>query len=115
MGSAERTGFSWIVTQRDDAAVLSAVGDLDLASMEEFRSGIGQAMSGLRPPYVDVDLQRVYFCDSSGLNTLIWAANTVEAAGGRLRLSGLQPRVTRLLRLTGLDRRFSLRDAPTGS
>ncbi|MEV4798457.1 STAS domain-containing protein [Nonomuraea sp. NPDC049421] len=114
MGSIDRAGFSWVVTQRDDAAVLSPCGDLDLSSMEEFRSGLAEAMSCLRPPFVVVDLHEVDFCDSSGLNALIWAANTVEAAGGRLRLSGLQPRVSRLMRMTGLDRRFTLQDAPAG-
>ncbi|MEV0614407.1 STAS domain-containing protein [Nonomuraea sp. NPDC050404] len=114
MGYADRTGFSWIVTQRDDAAVLSPHGDLDLASMSEFRDGLTQAMECQRPPEVVVDLQGVSFCDSSGLNTLIWAANTVEGAGGRLRLAGAQPRVTRLLRMTGLDKRFSLCDSTAG-
>ncbi|MFB4280528.1 MULTISPECIES: STAS domain-containing protein [unclassified Nonomuraea] len=115
MANAQCTGFTWIVTQRDGAAVLSPEGDLDLATMEEFRNGLAQAMKCHRPPLVVVDLQGVGFCDSSGLNTLIWAANTVEAAGGRLQLSGAGPRVTRLLRLTGLDRRFSPCDTPAAS
>ncbi|GAA3661235.1 STAS domain-containing protein [Nonomuraea antimicrobica] len=115
MGSADRIGFSWIVTERDDSAVLSPAGDLDLASMEEFRNGLTQAMACMRPPLVVVDLEGVAFCDSSGLNTLIWAANAVEAAGGRLRLTGLQPRVTRLLRLTGLDKRFVVCETTGGS
>ncbi|GAB2909339.1 STAS domain-containing protein [Nonomuraea fastidiosa] len=114
MGSIGRTGFSWVVTQRDDAAVLCPCGDLDLSSMEEFRSGLSEAMSCLCPPLVVVDLHEVDFCDSSGLNALIWAANTVEAAGGRLRLSGLQPRVSKLMRMTGLDRRFAFQDAAAG-
>lgn len=108
MANADRAGFSWIVTQRSGAAVLSPVGDLDLFTINEFRDGLTEAMSCLRPPCVVVDLQEVPFCDSSGLNTLIWAANTVEAAGGTLRLSGVRPRMVRLLHMTGLDRRFSL-------
>ncbi|WP_187414595.1 STAS domain-containing protein [Nonomuraea sp. PA05] len=113
MRSADRTGFSWAVTESDDAAVLRPAGDLDLASKEEFRNGLAEALSCLRPPSVIVDLQDVAFCDSSGLNTLIWAANSAEAAGGTLRLSGAQPRITRLLRMTGLDKRFCL--TTTGS
>ncbi|MCF6471102.1 STAS domain-containing protein [Nonomuraea sp. MG754425] len=111
MRSADRTGFSWVVTQSDGSAVLRPAGDLDLASKEEFRNGLNEAMSCLRPPSVVVDMKGVEFCDSSGLNTLIWAANTVEGAGGRIRLTGLQPRLTRLLRMTGLDRRFHLTSA----
>ncbi|MEV0161427.1 STAS domain-containing protein [Nonomuraea fuscirosea] len=115
MASADRTGFSWIVTQRDNTAVLSPAGELDLSTMGEFRDGLTHAMECIRPPLVVVDLQDVPFCDSSGLNTLIWAANTVEAAGGTFSLSGAQPRITRLLRLTGLDKRFSLCDTSAGS
>ncbi|WP_063765239.1 STAS domain-containing protein [Nonomuraea candida] len=115
MGNANRTGFSWIVTQSGDSAVLSPAGDLDLASMEEFRHGLTEAIACLRPPRIVVDLRHVGFCDSSGLNTLIWAANTVEGAGGGLRLTGAQPRVTRLLRLTGLDKRFHLCDTPAAT
>ncbi|MCK2215725.1 STAS domain-containing protein [Actinomadura sp. ATCC 31491] len=103
-------GFSWIVTQQDGVAVLSATGDLDLASAAEFRRGLSEATSGGRPPLVVADLGGVEFCDSSGLNALIQAANAVEAAGGRLVLSGLRPRVARLLRVTGLDRRFHAAD-----
>ncbi|SEG96768.1 anti-sigma B factor antagonist [Nonomuraea solani] len=106
MGSVDRTGFSWVVTQSDDAAVMSVMGELDLASVIEFRRGLGQAMANPTPPLVIVDLAAVDFCDSSGLNTLIWAANTVEAAHGHLVLSGTQPRLTRLLRMTGLHKRF---------
>ncbi|UBU16159.1 STAS domain-containing protein [Nonomuraea gerenzanensis] len=113
MRSADRTGFSWVVTQGDDSAVLRLAGELDLASKEEFRNGLAEAMSCLRPPSVIVDLQDVAFCDSSGLNTLIWAANAAEAVGGSVRLSGAQPRVARLLRMTGLDKRFCL--TPAGS
>ncbi|MEV0390630.1 STAS domain-containing protein [Nonomuraea sp. NPDC050643] len=106
MGSVDRTGFSWVVTQSDDAAILSVAGDLDLAAVPEFRRGLTEAMSGQAPPLVIVDLGAVDFCDSSGLNTLIWAANAVESDKGHLVLSRLHPRLTRLLRITGLNRRF---------
>lgn len=105
------TGFSWIVTRLDDASVLRAAGDLDLASVEEFRAGLAEAMAEPTPLHVVIDLQDIDFCDSSGLNALIWAANRVEETGGRLVLRGLRPRMARLLRMTGLDRRFAASDA----
>ncbi|MEW9550522.1 STAS domain-containing protein [Nonomuraea sp. NPDC050783] len=103
---AGESEFSWIVAERHGVAVLSATGELDMASAEEFRRGLTEAISHVRPPLVVVDLRGVEFCDSSGLNALIRASSTVQAAGGRLVLSGLRPRVARLLLVTGLDKHF---------
>ncbi|MEV4292349.1 STAS domain-containing protein [Nonomuraea bangladeshensis] len=103
---ADESGFSWIVTQQGDVAVLSAAGDLDLASAEEFQHGLSEAIAQAAPPLVVADMAAVEFCDSSGLNALIRASNAVESAGGRLALSGLRPRLSRLLLVTGLDKHF---------
>ncbi|TDE54718.1 anti-sigma factor antagonist [Nonomuraea mesophila] len=114
MGSEDRTGFTCVVTQRDGAAVLTVTGDLDMTSAAEFRRGLLQAMSRRTPPFIIADLREVGFCDSSGLGALISAANTTEAAGGRLVLSGVQSRLARLLKVTGLDKRFQFSDPPGG-
>ncbi|MEU4514929.1 STAS domain-containing protein [Nonomuraea wenchangensis] len=107
---ADESGFSWIVTQQDGVAVLSATGDLDLASADEFQRGLSEAIAQATPPLVVADMGAVEFCDSSGLNALIRASNAVESAGGRLVLSGLRPRLSRLLLVTGLDRHFRAAD-----
>ncbi|WP_433432157.1 STAS domain-containing protein [Nonomuraea sp. CA-141351] len=106
MESLGQAGFSWTVTRRDGVAILTPAGELDLSSAAEFRRGFSHAMSQVKPVLIVADLQCVDFCDSSGLNALIQAAGTVEAEGGRLLFSGIQPRVARLLRMTGLDKRF---------
>jgi anti-sigma B factor antagonist len=110
MGNVGQAGFTVVAEDRDGVAVLSPIGDLDLASAAEFRRSLANAMSRLDPPLIIADLQAVDFCDSSGLNALIWSANTVEAAGGRLVLSGITPRVARLLQITGLGKRFRAGD-----
>ncbi|MEV0629372.1 STAS domain-containing protein [Nonomuraea wenchangensis] len=107
---ADESGFSWIVTQQDGVAVLSATGDLDLASADEFHHGLSEAIAQAAPPLVVADMGAVEFCDSSGLNALIRASNAVESAGGRLVLSGLRPRLSRLLLVTGLDKHFAAAD-----
>jgi anti-sigma B factor antagonist len=107
MGSEDRTGFTCVVTQRDGAAVLTVTGDLDMTSAAEFRRGLLQAMSRRTPPFVIADLREVGFCDSSGLGALISAARG-------LVLSGVQSRLARLLKVTGLDKRFHFCDPPGG-
>lgn len=110
MGTPERTGLSWTVTQRNEITVLSASGDLDLATVAEFRHGVDHALSRSERPLLVADLYEVDFCDSSGLSALIWTANSVEAAKGRLVLSRIQTRVAHLLRMTGLASHFRVCD-----
>lgn len=45
----------------------------------------------------------VSFTDPSGLNLLMLLHQRLHAEGGRLAVDGLQPRPSRLLRITGAD------------
>jgi len=86
----------------DGPAVLRVSGELDLATADQLRQAVGQyADSG---GALIIDLSGVTFCDSTGLGVLINAYRRVTGAGGRLLLCGLQPRLTGLLEVTGIDR-----------
>jgi anti-anti-sigma factor len=50
-----------------------------------------------------VDLSGVTFMDSSGINVLIAAHQSMSAAQGWLRIAGAQESVLRTLQLVGLD------------
>lgn len=76
-------------------------GDLDLASHATVQAAIHQACEGLPKPRLIVDLTGVEFLDSFGLDTLLRAIHFVEAQHGRVIVVGLQPRVRRVLELTG--------------
>ncbi|NRQ40836.1 STAS domain-containing protein [Nonomuraea sp. NN258] len=88
-------------------------GELDLASAVEVRRAVAQALTPMpaRPSLVVLDLKDVAFCDSSGLSLLLAAAETVSAAGARLALGAVGPRLTRVLTITGLCRRFLIYDS----
>lgn len=109
-GQVEQADFSCVIRQSENTAVLSLSGELDLMSSAELRQGIAEAISSGAPACVVIDLAELAFCDSSGLNALIFAVNSVEAAGGRLVLSGTQGRIARLFSVTGLNRRFQSYD-----
>jgi anti-sigma B factor antagonist len=86
----------------ESPAVLSLAGELDLdaaplvsAALAGLRSSSGQSIT--------VRLDDVAFADCAGLTCLIAAANIVEQAGGRLRVTGATGQVARLLRLCELD------------
>ena len=53
-----------------------------------------------------LDLSNVRFLSSNALGILVSLKKKVEAAGGRLRLCGLEPDLLELLRITYLDHIF---------
>lgn len=86
-----------------DTAAISADGEIDLATVTTLRSAIAKAMkSGAR--HLTLNLDNVSYIDSSGLGTLIGTHKRIAAAGGTLTVRCSQPRVLRLLTITGLDR-----------
>jgi len=58
-----------------------------------------------------VDLTDVEFCDSSGLSALLIAERKMRENGGVVKLVGLQKKVLSLIRISRLDRAFSIHDS----
>ncbi|MGA5125663.1 STAS domain-containing protein [Streptomyces pseudogriseolus] len=100
-----------IVSSRTPAgALLEVSGDLDHSNAQQLRrAAVGAVLSaGL---LLVVDLGELGFCDSSGITALIAVRNHVVAAGAGLVLVAVPETLRRLLRLTGLDQVFDLRDS----
>lgn len=57
-----------------------------------------------------VDLTSVDAMDSSGLGTLVGNARSIASAGGSIRLVGMTRRLRRMLKVTNLERYFSICD-----
>lgn len=72
----------------------------------EFLVLCGPAMKNLV-----VDLTEVEFCDSSGLGALLIAERKMRENGGMVKLVGLQKKVLNLIRISRLDRAFSIHDS----
>ncbi len=53
-----------------------------------------------------LDLSQVQYIDSGGLGALVAVLTSARAAGGDLRLTGMNERVARVLKTTRLDRVF---------
>ncbi|GGW94827.1 hypothetical protein GCM10010297_15680 [Streptomyces malachitofuscus] len=88
---------------------LVVAGDLDHTNARQLRrAGRGAAPSAGQ--VLTVDLGNVGFRDSSGLTALIALHNDALAAGADMALVAVSASVRRLLRLTGLDQVFDLRD-----
>ncbi|GAA2780024.1 STAS domain-containing protein [Kitasatospora paracochleata] len=92
------------------AAVCTVAGDLEIDTLAPAEKAL-TALVGAGPPVLVVDLERVGFCDSSGLNLLLKTRLAAQAAGIDLRLAAPGPMVTRVLELTGARAVFSVHDS----
>ncbi len=91
----------------EGVASLRLTGELDLACAEELRQ-IGE---GAITDYVNtmrIDLSGVTFIDSTALGALISIRNKAEQHGCALILEKPDPRVTRVLEVTGLTQIFTI-------
>ncbi|GIH92551.1 MULTISPECIES: STAS domain-containing protein [Planobispora] len=89
-----------------NVVIVHLSGELDMATAPRLHLQLSEAARLISPPRLVVDMAGLGFCDSSGLNLMVKTLNEVKRAGGRLVLSGVGERFTRLLRVTGLDRSF---------
>jgi anti-anti-sigma factor len=58
-----------------------------------------------------IDLTEVEFCDSSGLSALLIAERKMRENGGVVKLVGLHKKVLNLIRISRLDRAFSIHNS----
>ncbi|WP_190081652.1 STAS domain-containing protein [Streptomyces longisporoflavus] len=105
MASSERARqveqFSIVSTPLDDVTVLTLAGEIDLDTSVHVR----QALEAVGAPgaRVVIDLRRVTFIDSSGINVFIAGHRALTEVGGRLRLAGPAEPVARTLEIVGID------------
>ncbi|MFJ6780576.1 STAS domain-containing protein [Streptomyces yangpuensis] len=105
---------------RADRSVITLTGDMDLDHVGPLRTALEEACAAPgAPARVVVDLSRLDFCDSTGLNALLHARSLCESNRRSLTLTDPGPQFHRLLCITGTDRLFELSasggaDRPTG-
>ena len=89
-----------------DAFVVSAAGELDLASREALdREFAGALDRGCRR--LIVDLTGVTFIDSAAMGVLVLNATRLPDDGGCVVVAD-DPRILRVFEITGLDRTFEI-------
>ncbi|MFD7033945.1 STAS domain-containing protein [Streptomyces sp. NPDC059917] len=97
------------VVTHHDVSVVTLAGDMDLDHVDALRAVLPQVCSGVgAPARVVIDLGRLTFCDSTGLNALLQARLMCVASGRTLALSRPGPQVARLLSITGADTLFEV-------
>ena len=86
-------------------AVAGIGGELDFATAEMAVRYVSRVIDSHRGPVI-VDLTALGFCDAQGLSALVRMAGYAERAGRPFRLVSPSPSVVKIMRITGLDRRF---------
>jgi anti-anti-sigma factor len=86
-------------------AVACIGGELDFATAEMAVRYVSRLIDSHRGPVI-VDLTALGFCDAQGLSALVRMAGYAERAGRPFRLVSPGPSVVKIMRITGLDRRF---------
>ncbi|GGO71837.1 STAS domain-containing protein [Nonomuraea cavernae] len=80
-------------------------GDIDIFTTARLRKRLITALDHSTDLLV-LDLSQVTFFGAGGLGVLVGVQGRARTRGITLSLTGVPPRVARLLRITGLDRRF---------
>jgi len=94
-----------------DNVVVAVVGDIDLATADQFEAALVEAFTEFSGQVV-LDLAGVSFMDSQAITTLL-RVHTRYDDPPRLMIRSLQPSPKRVFELTGLDRILRISEAPT--
>lgn len=86
-------------------AVADIGGELDIATAGMAVRYVKHVIDSHRGPVI-VDLTALGFCDARGLSALLCMAGYAERAGCPFRLTSPSALLIKLMRITGLDRRF---------
>ncbi len=97
------------VEERDDHALVTAVGEIDAATADSLASAVTTALeSGRR--LVVVDFAEVTFIDSTGLGVLVKSHRKAESLSSRFAVAHPTPQTRKLIRVLGLDQLLHVYD-----
>lgn len=92
-------------------AIVDLGGELDIVSAEVAVSYVRDIIDRHCRPVI-VDLTALAFCDARGLAALMRMAGYAEQAGYTFRLTSPSLSLVKIMRITGLDRRFRAFQVP---
>src|SRR5215470_8142067 len=97
--------------QIDGAAVIIVSGRLILGGETEMlEAAVERLIAGSQKTIV-LDIAALDYMDSAGVGMLVACLTTTKKAGGTLKVAGANPRIRRILSMTGVDSLMSLYDS----
>jgi anti-anti-sigma factor len=107
IGARAPTEVSMPTHRRPGHTIVALHGNLDTAAAPALREHlIAELHDSAR--LLILDLGEVAFCDAAGLAVLIGTQRRATGLGITLHLAAPNPQITKLLRITGLDRALTL-------
>lgn len=94
-----------------DRTVLRLEGAAGIQGQPQLERAVTKAMAG-KPRQVVVDARELEFLASLALGSLVTLSKAVRAAGGSVRIGGLQPAVQEVFRRSRLENLFEIVDEP---
>ena len=85
------------------AALVAVTGEIDLLTAAELGRMLRDLIARRRPATIGIDLRRVGFIDSTGIQVLVATKTDARAAGIPLRVVAASQPALRVLRLAGVD------------
>jgi len=99
-----------ISVRRDsEETVVALAGEIDIGTAPRLVTAVENALSD-NPSRLILDLEKVTFCDSQGLGTLVVLNRAATRARSSLVLINVGDFLSRLLEVTGLRQAFTIRD-----
>jgi len=113
MKSLDLGGYAaTLYEEKDGTLIVSVAGEVDLSSAPQLAKVIWKAreQAGGFPTRVMVDLSKVVFIDTAGLEVLMEEWNASRQSDGRMCLVAQEGPITWLLEVTGQGELFDLYD-----
>ncbi|MDD5423369.1 MAG: STAS domain-containing protein [Candidatus Omnitrophota bacterium] len=95
------------IESKNGLTVCNVDGEIDINSSPAIKKSFDKLLSQKTPKIV-INLTKVTYVDSSGLATLVETLKNMKAYGGRLRLTGLSPKIKSLFEITKLEKLFEI-------
>jgi anti-anti-sigma factor len=105
----ERAELSIAVERKPDEAIVSLAGEIDMLTAAKLSATVNDLLAD-PPSRIVLDLERVTFCDSQGLGTLVVLSRKASHAQSLLVLTNLGDFLKRVLDITGLRSALMIRN-----
>jgi anti-sigma B factor antagonist len=99
-----------VLQPADGLCVVSLTGEMDIASAPELGLRL-ETLSNSESHHVIVDLSKLTFIDSSGINALVVAAKAIKVDGGELTLVAPTPHTQRIFEIVHLSEVLSIEES----
>jgi anti-sigma B factor antagonist len=88
---------------------------ISISGIDSISQALREVITQQRPQNLIIDFTRVRFLSSLMLGLLVDIWRRMKEYGGRVRICGIDPQLTRVFRITHLDRIFEFSADPAGA